>query len=144
MSDLVEKSLLSYLPNCSVDEAYVLAEKLRKEIEISILPTNKKITISAGVGEYKANKETVSELLNRVDEALYVAKSEGRNKTIISPLKKEVFLANMAEKLLFYLFFFITYKIPSTINPITKPNEVKMNKDRIPTKITKFFCSCKK
>lgn len=73
------------LPNCLIDDAYLLAEKLRKEIETNILPLNRKITISAGVGEYKANKETVSELLNRVDEALYVAKSEGRNRTVISP-----------------------------------------------------------
>ncbi|SES09037.1 sensor domain-containing diguanylate cyclase [Psychrobacillus sp. OK032] len=73
------------LPNYSLDEAFNLAEKFRNEIEMSVLPMNRKMTISAGVGEYKANKESVSELLNRVDEALYVAKSEGRNKTIISP-----------------------------------------------------------
>lgn len=73
------------LPNCSLDEAFILAEKFRNEIEMSVLPMNRKMTISAGVGEYKANKESVSELLNRVDEALYVAKSSGRNKTIISP-----------------------------------------------------------
>ncbi|TQR13304.1 sensor domain-containing diguanylate cyclase [Psychrobacillus soli] len=73
------------LPNSSLDEAYIQAEKLRKEIENSILSMNRKITISAGVGEYKVNKENVIELLHRVDEALYVAKSEGRNKTVISP-----------------------------------------------------------
>ncbi|MFJ8064827.1 diguanylate cyclase [Psychrobacillus sp. NPDC096426] len=72
------------LPNCSLDEAYILAEKFRNEIENSVLPMNRKMTISAGVGEYKANKENVSELVNRVDEALYMAKSEGRNKTVIS------------------------------------------------------------
>lgn len=72
------------LPNCLLEEAYTLTERLREEIETSILPMNRKITISAGVGEFNVNKETVSELLNRVDEALYVAKSEGRNKTVIS------------------------------------------------------------
>ncbi|MFJ5769701.1 diguanylate cyclase [Psychrobacillus sp. NPDC093180] len=72
-------------PNGSLKDTYNLAEKLRKEIEVSILSQNRKITISAGVGEYKANKESVNELFNRVDEALYVAKSEGRNRTIISP-----------------------------------------------------------
>ncbi|WP_166462393.1 sensor domain-containing diguanylate cyclase [Psychrobacillus vulpis] len=72
------------LPHCSIQDAYNLAEKLRNEIEMSIPPTNKKITISSGVGEYKSNNENVSDFMHRVDDALYKAKSEGRNKTVIS------------------------------------------------------------
>lgn len=71
------------LPNCSVHEAYLHAEKLRKRIAAATPPMSKKMTISAGVGEHQS-KESISDLLNRVDEALYVAKSEGRNKTVIS------------------------------------------------------------
>lgn len=62
----------------------MLAEKLRKDIETSIPPTKKKITISSGVAEHKITKESLSDLMQRVDEALYLAKSQGRNKTVIS------------------------------------------------------------
>ncbi|MFB5086793.1 GGDEF domain-containing protein [Psychrobacillus sp. PGGUH221] len=72
------------LPNCILSEAYTIAEKLRKDIEISIPPTNKKITISLGVAEYRNSFESITDVMNRVDVALYMAKSEGRNKTVIS------------------------------------------------------------
>ncbi|MEI4768290.1 GGDEF domain-containing protein [Psychrobacillus sp. FJAT-51614] len=71
------------LPNCILPDAYKIAEKLRKDIEISIPPINKKITISSGVAEYRDGSESINDLMNRVDEALYMAKSEGRNKTVI-------------------------------------------------------------
>lgn len=72
------------LPNCILSEAHTIAEKLRKDIEISIPPTNKKITISLGVAEYRDSFESITDVMNRVDVALYIAKSEGRNKTVIS------------------------------------------------------------
>lgn len=72
------------LPGTLLQDTYMLAEKLRKEIETSIPPTKKKITISSGVAEHKITKESLSDLMQRVDEALYLAKSQGRNKTVIS------------------------------------------------------------
>ncbi|WP_144513168.1 sensor domain-containing diguanylate cyclase [Bacillus sp. FJAT-22090] len=72
------------LPNYPLQDAYLLAEKLRNEVEKNIPPTNRKITISTGVGEYKTGKESISDFMHRVDKALYKAKAEGRNKTLIS------------------------------------------------------------
>lgn len=72
------------LPSCPMQDAYLLAERLRTEIETSITPINKSITISTGVGEFKDTKENINVFMQRVDEALYRAKSEGRNRTMIS------------------------------------------------------------
>lgn len=58
--------------------AQILAEKLRKIIENTNFSTKEKITISIGLGHYNQN-ETKSEFFERVDNALYQAKSLGRN-----------------------------------------------------------------
>ncbi|MFF2752818.1 diguanylate cyclase [Psychrobacillus sp. NPDC058041] len=78
------EEFLIVIPNSPANVTYELAEKLRTEIEMSMPPINRKITISTGVGEYKLNQESISSLMHRVDEALYAAKSEGRNRTVIS------------------------------------------------------------
>ena len=81
------EEFLIVIPNTQAKDTYDLAEKLRKDVEISMPPINRKITISTGVGEYKLNQESISSLMHRVDEALYAAKSGGRNRTVISKLR---------------------------------------------------------
>ena len=65
--------------------AYIVAEKLRKDIENNIFNTNKgslKITISLGISEFNSQKHKgLSELLQTADVALYTAKNSGRNQT---------------------------------------------------------------
>lgn len=75
------------LPDTSLQQAFDVAEKLRQMIEESLPPTGKYITISSGVGEWRRNEEAVTDLMHRVDVALYDAKASGRNKTIISTFK---------------------------------------------------------
>ena len=75
------------LPNTHLEQAYQLAESLRKDIEMTNSPTNKTITVSAGVGEYTNNDESITEFLHRIDQALYKAKTNGRNQSIKSLLK---------------------------------------------------------
>jgi polar amino acid transport system substrate-binding protein len=65
------------LPNAPFEAAYKIAEKLRKIIEKSDLE-GLKVTISAGVTEFKKG-ENENDVINRVDEALYEAKNNGRN-----------------------------------------------------------------
>lgn len=72
------------MPNTLLEEAYLIAEILRKDIESTLPPTNKAITISSGVGEYKHKAEAISSFMDRIDQALYKAKSNGRNQTIKS------------------------------------------------------------
>ncbi|WP_391209133.1 sensor domain-containing diguanylate cyclase [Psychrobacillus sp. L4] len=78
------EEFLIVIPNGSIQEAYIMAEKLRTDIEMSIPPTNRRITISSGIGEYVLKEESLSDFIHRVDEALYDAKSQGRNKTVFS------------------------------------------------------------
>lgn len=61
--------------------AYNLAEKLRKRIEMYSLAHPYGISASFGVAEPRSG-EMLSQLLRRVDEALYTAKSMGRNRTV--------------------------------------------------------------
>ncbi len=72
------------LAETDVQEAMVIAERLRMTVSSSLCPTNDYITISLGVGGYHDNKETIEELFNRVDKALYQAKMEGRNRVVLS------------------------------------------------------------
>ncbi|WP_186671731.1 sensor domain-containing diguanylate cyclase [Sporosarcina sp. BP05] len=72
------------LAETDVQEAMVIAERLRTTVSSSLSPTNDYITISLGVGGYRGNLETIEELYDRVDKALYQAKTEGRNRVVLS------------------------------------------------------------
>lgn len=73
------------LPLTTKEEATLAAEKLRVSVvkHTFSLKTNNPITISLGVGELLKNK-TIAESLCSVDEALYCAKKEGRNRVEVS------------------------------------------------------------
>ncbi|NMA94530.1 MAG: diguanylate cyclase [Clostridiales bacterium] len=66
------------MPKITVEEAYKMAERLRGIIESTKFPNDIRITISVGVTELK-NTDTFDDIINRVDEAQYKAKNEGRN-----------------------------------------------------------------
>ncbi len=72
------------LAETDVQEAMAIAERLRTTVSSSLCPTNDYITISLGVASYQDHKETREELFNRVDKALYQAKTEGRNRVVQS------------------------------------------------------------
>ena len=63
--------------------AFVLAEKIRKSVELYKFEITTHQTISLGVAQIKEN-ETVDELIKRADNALYEAKEGGRNRVVIS------------------------------------------------------------
>jgi len=68
------------VPHTGIDSAFILAEKLRKDIELhkKIIP----ITVSFGVTQYIYG-ENVEDIFKRVDKALYMAKESGRNKVVL-------------------------------------------------------------
>jgi len=83
------------LPNVNAETAYTAAEKLRADMENSITYlTNSeqeiKITISIGVAARRYQSESIDEVLKHADEALYTAKSTGRNKVICAKSSEEV------------------------------------------------------
>ncbi len=63
-------------------EPYAPAEKIRRAIENSEFPKGLKITISLGATTYKEG-DTIDSMISRADEALYRAKQNGKNKTVV-------------------------------------------------------------
>ena len=64
--------------NTDLKNAQLIAEKIRADIESQHFSDTTGFTISAGVTQFKDGDDTTS-LLDRVDQALYKAKNEGRN-----------------------------------------------------------------
>ncbi|MDO6426321.1 GGDEF domain-containing protein [Thalassotalea sp. 1_MG-2023] len=76
------EEFLLICPNTKVLEANELAEDLRQLIAEHNFVQNIKLTASFGLAQ-KEN-ETIAELIERADVALYTAKAQGRNKVIVS------------------------------------------------------------
>ncbi len=72
------------LPKTDINEAIIVAERIRSAIESSSLRFNEEVlnvTISVGVAQFDpAIDQTKKTLVERADRALYVSKEEGRNR----------------------------------------------------------------
>ena len=78
------EEFLIILHDAVFENAYRIAERIRKIIESNMsTPTHQPITISIGVASYR-DEEEIKELLQRVDDNLYKAKSSGRNRVVPS------------------------------------------------------------
>ena len=74
------------LKRCELDQAYKIAEQLRLNVQSHSFSQNSRqppVTISLGVAQW-AESESMDALATRVDEAVFLAKSEGRNRAEIS------------------------------------------------------------
>ncbi len=70
------------LEDTKAEGAMILAEELRATIEAMLFNHKTlKVTSSFGVAEYR-DHESIDEILDRVDKALYVAKEGGRNRVV--------------------------------------------------------------
>ncbi len=78
------EEFLIILPATSIDDARIVAEKVRKSISSLVWDQEGlKVTISGGVCEYLAlDNENANELINRADKLLYQAKHSGRDRII--------------------------------------------------------------
>lgn len=65
------------LPNATEEEASLLANTLRADLEQTISPTGQPITVSGGVAF--SNEQSYAHVIERADAALYKAKEHGRN-----------------------------------------------------------------
>lgn len=80
------EEFLVVLPNANLDNAHQVAERLRTGIEEIRFTSGVEffsISISLGVAEYDRD-ESMERLVERADEALYQAKAEGRNRTLVA------------------------------------------------------------
>ena len=75
------------LPGANVDEAYKVAEKIRKSVSEKVFFNEKgdfTTSISIGVTQVSPDDKEVDEIVARADRALYEAKRTGKNKVIIA------------------------------------------------------------
>ena len=73
------------LPGAQVDMAKVIAERLRKAVEESVVKSDKgdiTYTVSIGIASDIGREVKIEEILDRADRALYTAKAQGRNRAI--------------------------------------------------------------
>ncbi|THB66389.1 MAG: diguanylate cyclase [Gammaproteobacteria bacterium] len=74
------------LPKCNLDGARGFAERVRAEIENTPVKTEEHtvdVSVSAGCAEYSP-EESIEHFIHRADEALYMAKENGRNRVELS------------------------------------------------------------
>jgi diguanylate cyclase (GGDEF)-like protein len=71
------------LPRMNKEVAYKIAERIRMRMEFSANPTGTPVTLSLGIAAYPENATDPTALFEKVDRALYRAKRNGRNQTVI-------------------------------------------------------------
>jgi diguanylate cyclase (GGDEF)-like protein len=71
------------LPETDEHGAYVIAERLRHSVRDAFAPDQVALTVSFGVAAYPNHGATGDQLLQAADQALYVAKELGRDRTAI-------------------------------------------------------------
>ncbi len=77
------EEFLVLLPKTTIDDAYVIAERLRKQIESKLFPHIGSKTASFGITKLHEN-DTLDIAIGRADKALYYAKENGRNQVKIA------------------------------------------------------------
>ncbi|MCB1191160.1 MAG: GGDEF domain-containing protein [Leptospiraceae bacterium] len=83
------EEFLVLLPKTETKEAYLLADNIRKKVETNNFSYKDKfnlsVTISIGIADNKiGNITSEDQIIHHTDEALYEAKRNGKNQTIIS------------------------------------------------------------
>lgn len=77
------EEFILWLPSSKGEEALQIAERLRSNIEAHTFDERFGVTCSFGVSEFHTDMD-FDTLLNRVDDALYRAKNEGKNRVILA------------------------------------------------------------
>jgi len=72
------------LPDTRIEEAINVADKVRCAIEETSRAWTFPVTVSIGVVAYPMHGKTVDELVNHAEQALRVAKTVGKNRTVVA------------------------------------------------------------
>jgi diguanylate cyclase (GGDEF)-like protein len=73
------EEFLIVLPDTDFENAKSLAERIRNNIKENLI-ANIQVTISLGITSISEKDETINDMINRADEALYKAKNSGRDR----------------------------------------------------------------
>ncbi|WCN36609.1 sensor domain-containing diguanylate cyclase [Aneurinibacillus uraniidurans] len=84
------EEFISLISHVSVEEAYLVAERIRVMLEKSSNPIGQTITVSQGIAHYSSHSDSAEELIHLADQALYKAKDSGRNQTIIAEFVERI------------------------------------------------------
>jgi diguanylate cyclase (GGDEF)-like protein/PAS domain S-box-containing protein len=74
------------MPRADREQAKALAERLRKELQHKghdLFTDNRTVTASFGLALLREGEDDSAQLINNADEALYLAKEQGRNRAIV-------------------------------------------------------------
>lgn len=84
-----------FLPEATIENARIVGERLRKGVESTPIHLDSgeeiKVTVSVGISERRKN-DSVQDLIDRSDKALYHAKQNGRNRTCLNVEDNSLFL----------------------------------------------------
>lgn len=74
------------LPNSSAQESETVSHRFLKEIAAFFIETERgraTTTVSVGIAEYTPDMETLDQLIQHADTAMYAAKQAGRNRSVV-------------------------------------------------------------
>lgn len=85
------EEFLFLLPNTNSNDAFKLAEKIRKQVEHETIHyKNNSINVTLSIGVNQVNPEvSVDQAINDADHLLYLAKNRGRNQTVSSNMLRQ-------------------------------------------------------
>ncbi len=77
------EEFIVFLTKTDLDQAFMVAERVRKSIESQEFASVGHVTISVGVSHWDGTNEPINAVLKHADDALYQAKHNGRNQTAV-------------------------------------------------------------
>ena len=83
------EEIVVVMPDTPIETARLAAERIREKVQAEPFRVHRgrvtiTVTVSIGVSAIETLEETAASLLKRADEALYAAKSGGRNRVIVN------------------------------------------------------------
>jgi diguanylate cyclase (GGDEF)-like protein len=72
------------LPATTKDGAFIVAERLRFEVELQSKKWEIPVTVSIGIAAYPSDGASAEELLTAIEKALKLSKDKGKNQITIS------------------------------------------------------------
>lgn len=79
------EEFLVLFQHCTGEETMHIAERLRNKVETTQIRDKIAVTCSIGVASWHGANDSATQLLKRVDDALYMAKRTGRNRVCREP-----------------------------------------------------------